>query len=60
MGGAAADTMLMSGIQTVTGAKTFNDQKLIRRNPAGTFSLTEVHPARYRRLYGKKLFWLGF
>lgn len=41
----AADTLTGTGVQAVTGAKTFNDQKLIRRNPAGTFSLTEVHPA---------------
>jgi hypothetical protein len=45
MGGAAADTMLMSGIQTVTGAKTYNDQKLVYRNPANTFSLTSRTPA---------------
>ena len=35
---------LTSGIQTVTGAKTYNDQKLIFRNPADTFSLTQRNP----------------
>ena len=45
MGGSAADTMTLSGIQTSTGAKTFNDQKLVFRNPAGTFSGTQINPA---------------
>jgi hypothetical protein len=44
MGGAAADTMTRSGIQTVTGVKTYNDQKLVFRNPADTFSLTQRNP----------------
>jgi len=41
---AAQDTLTGAGVQTVTGAKTFNNQTLIRRNPAGTFSLTEINP----------------
>jgi hypothetical protein len=42
---AAQDTLTGAGVQTVTGAKTFNDQKLLLRNPAGTFSLTQRSPA---------------
>ncbi len=54
---AGPDTLLGAGtISTgITAAKTFNDQTLKRRNPAGTFTLTEVHPAitadRDRRSY---------
>src|SRR5580765_1293916 len=42
---AAQDTLTGAGVQTITGAKTFNDQKLLMRNPAGTFSLTQRSPA---------------
>lgn len=34
-----------SSAQNVTGAKTFSNQALILRNPAGTFSLTFQNPA---------------
>ena len=37
--------MLLAATQTVTGAKTFNDQTLLFRNPANTFSYTLVHGA---------------
>lgn len=42
---AAQDALTGSGVQSVTGAKTFNDQKLVLRNPANTFSLTMRNPA---------------
>lgn len=44
-----------SSAQNVTGAKTFSSTTFLRRNPAGTFSLTEIHPAitanKDRRFY---------
>lgn len=42
---AAINNLTTSGVQAVTGAKTFNDQKLVFRNPADTFSLTMRNPA---------------
>lgn len=42
---AASNNLTTSGVQAVTGAKTFNDQKLVLRNPADTFSLTMRNPA---------------
>jgi len=41
----AQDTLTGAGVQTVTGAKTFKEQKLVFRNPADTFSLTMRNPA---------------
>jgi hypothetical protein len=41
---AAADYLSSAGVQTVTGAKTFNDQKLKLRNPADTFTGTVLNP----------------
>lgn len=35
----------LSAVQTITGAKTFNDQKLLFFNPAGTFAYTVVTSA---------------
>jgi len=40
----AQDTLTGAGVQTVTGAKTFNNQTLKLRNPANTFSLTFQDP----------------
>lgn len=40
----AQDTLTGAGVQTVTGAKTFNNQTLVARNPAGTFSGTWQNP----------------
>ena len=37
--------MVLATAQTVTGAKTFNDSKLLLRNPADTFSYTVVPSA---------------
>jgi len=42
----ATDTMAVLGTaQTFTAAKTFNDQTILLRNPANTFSYTLVHGA---------------
>ena len=38
-GGGSGD-MVLANVQTITGAKTFNDTKLLLRNPANTFSVT--------------------
>jgi len=43
--GAGGGDMFLGTIQTVTAAKTFNDQTLKLRNPADTFSYTLVHGA---------------
>ena len=45
MGGASSDTLTVSGVQPVTGAKTFNDQTLILKNPLATQNLTVRTPA---------------
>ena len=37
---AGSGDMILASAQTVTGAKTFNDTKLLLRNPADTFSVT--------------------
>ena len=37
---AGGGDMVLASVQTVTGAKTFNDTKLLLRNPADTFSAT--------------------
>ena len=37
---AGGGDMVLANVQTVTGAKTFNDTKLLLRNPADTFSVT--------------------
>lgn len=42
---AASNNLTTTGVQAVTGAKTFSNQKLVLRNPADTFSLTVTNPA---------------
>jgi len=44
MSGAALDAMTLSTAQVVTGAKTYQDQKLLLRNPASTFTTTITNP----------------
>lgn len=39
-GGGGSGDMILANTQTVTGAKTFMDAKLLLRNPANTFSAT--------------------
>ncbi len=50
---AAQDTITGSGVQTFTGAKTFNHQKFKLRNPADTFSLTFNNPVIGSNLSGE-------
>lgn len=37
-GGGGGGDMVLASVQTVTGAKTFNDSTLLLANVAGTFS----------------------
>jgi len=49
-GGGAGD-MILASVQTVTGAKTFNDTKFFLRNVANTFSASFVNTITANRIY---------
>jgi hypothetical protein len=49
-GGGSGD-MILSAVQTVTGAKTFNDTKLLLRNVANTFSAQFTNTITAARTY---------